>query len=112
VRMQAHALIGESIVKPLRSATNLLPIIRNHHEHFEGGGYPDGLSGERIPRLARIVSICDAFDALVSDRPYRRRRPVGVAVDILMQGAGPQWDPELVALFVREIPTIQQFGAA
>jgi cyclic di-GMP phosphodiesterase len=111
-RMQAHALIGESIVKPLRSATNLLPIIRNHHEHFAGGGYPDGLSGERIPRLARIVSICDAFDALVSDRPYRLRRPVGVAVDILMQGAGPQWDPEMVALFVREIPTIQQLGAA
>jgi cyclic di-GMP phosphodiesterase len=112
VRMQTHALIGETIVKPLRSATNLLPIIRNHHEHFEGGGYPDGLSGERIPRLARIVSICDAFDALVSDRPYRLRRPVGVAVDILMQGAGPQWDPELVALFVREIPTIRQLGAA
>jgi putative two-component system response regulator len=112
VLMQAHAVIGESIVRPLRSATNLLPIIRNHHEHFEGGGYPDGLAGERIPRLARIVSVCDAFDAMVSDRPYRSRRPVDAAVEILNRGAGAQWDPALVDLFVREMPAIQQLGAA
>ena len=112
VRMQAHPLIGESIVRPLRSGSNLLPIIRNHHERFEGGGYPDGLIGECIPRLARIVSVCDAFDALVNDRPYRARRPEGVAIEILINGAGPQWDPELVDLFVREMPAIRQFGAA
>jgi putative two-component system response regulator len=112
VVMQAHALIGESIVRPLRSGTNLLPIIRNHHEHFEGGGYPDGLVGERIPRLARIVSVCDAFDAMVTDRPYRARRPVAAAVEILKLGAGAQWDPELVDLFVREMPTMPQLGAA
>jgi putative two-component system response regulator len=112
VLMQAHAVIGESIVRPLRSGTNLLPIIRNHHEHFEGGGYPDGLAGERIPRLARIVSVCDAFDAMVSDRPYRSRRPVDAAVEILNRGAGAQWDPALVDLFVREMPAIQQLGAA
>jgi putative two-component system response regulator len=112
VRMQAHALIGESIVRPLRSGTNLLPIIRNHHEHFEGGGYPDGLVGDRIPRLARIVSICDAFDAMVSDRPYRPRRSVGTAIEMLNRGAGTQWDPQLVDLFVRELPAIRQHGAA
>jgi putative two-component system response regulator len=112
VVMQAHAVIGESIVRPLRSGTNLLPIIRNHHEHFEGGGYPDGLVGERIPRLARIVSVCDAFDAMVTDRPYRSRRPVATAVEILKLGAGAQWDPALVDLFVREMPAIQQLGAA
>jgi len=110
VRMQSHSLIGESIIRPLRSGANLLPIIRNHHEHFEGGGYPDGLVGESIPRLARIVSVCDAFDAMVTDRPYRARRPVSVAIEILKQGAGPQWDPELVALFVHEMPAIQQIG--
>ena len=112
VVMQTHAVIGESIVRPLRSGTNLLPIIRNHHEHFEGGGYPDGLVGERIPRLARIVSVCDAFDAMVTDRPYRSRRPVAKAVEILRLGAGAQWDPALVDLFVREMPAIQQLGAA
>jgi HD-GYP domain-containing protein (c-di-GMP phosphodiesterase class II) len=112
VVMQAHALIGESIVSPLRSGTNLLPIIRNHHEHFDGGGYPDGLIGERIPRLARIVSVCDAFDAMVTDRPYRAQRPVAAAVEILKWGAGAQWDPALVDLFVREMPAIRQLGAA
>jgi cyclic di-GMP phosphodiesterase len=112
VVMQAHALIGETIVRPLRSGTNLLPIIRNHHEHFDGGGYPDGLVGERIPRLARVVAVCDAFDAMVTDRPYRSRRPVAKAVEILKLGAGVQWDPALVDLFVREMPAIRQLGAA
>jgi putative two-component system response regulator len=112
VVMQTHALIGESIVSPLRSGTNLLPIIRNHHEHFDGRGYPDGLVGERIPRLARIVSVCDAFDAMVTDRPYRSRRPVAKAVEILKLGAGAQWDPALVDLFLSEMPSIRQLGAA
>jgi len=112
VHMQAHPLIGESIVKPLRSGSNLLPIIRHHHEHFEGSGYPDGLAGDRIPRLARIVSICDAFDAMVNDRPYRPRRPEGQAIEILIGGAGSQWDPEIVDLFVREMPAIRRLGAA
>jgi cyclic di-GMP phosphodiesterase len=112
VRMQSHSLIGESIIRPLRSGANLLPIIRNHHEHFEGGGYPDGLVGQSIPQLARIVSVCDAFDAMVTDRPYRARRPVSAAIEILKQGAGPQWDPELVALFVQEMPAIRQIGPA
>src|SRR3989441_1616585 len=61
--MRAHTTIGESIVRPLRSGANLLPIIRNHHERFDGNGYPDGLAGRAIPRLARIVSVCDAYDA-------------------------------------------------
>jgi HD-GYP domain-containing protein (c-di-GMP phosphodiesterase class II) len=110
--MQAHPLIGEGIVRPLRSGSNLLPIIRHHHEHFDGGGYPDGLMGEGIPRLARIVSVCDAYDALVNDRPYRARRPVGVAIEVLINGGGLQWDPELIDLLVREMPVIQQLGAA
>src|SRR6266576_3182064 len=74
-RMQAHVVIGESIVRPLRSGTSLLPIIRNHHERYDGRGYPDRLMGSAIPRLARIVSVCDAFDALVNDRPSRKPRP-------------------------------------
>ncbi len=110
--MQSHVLIGENIVRPLRSASTLLPIIRHHHERFDGTGYPDGLSGREIPRLARIVSVCDAYDALVNDRPYRRRLPIDQALAVLVDGAGRQWDPEVVDLFVGETPAIQRLGAA
>jgi len=106
-QMRAHPVIGESIVKPMPSAANLLPIIRNHHERFDGGGYPDGLIGHRIPLLARIVSVCDAYDALASDRPYRTRRNSDEAVETLMRGAGQQWDRELVSILLSELPAIR-----
>ena len=111
-RMQAHTLIGETIVRPLRTGASLLPIIRHHHERYDGSGYPDRLSGVQIPRLARIVSVCDAYDALVNDRPYRPRRTGDVAIKVLTDGAGTQWDPEVVKLFVSEVPALQQLGAA
>jgi len=110
--MRSHVLIGENIVRPLRSASTLLPIIRHHHERFDGRGYPDGLHAREIPRLARIVSVCDAFDALSNDRPYRPRLPVDQAVALLVDGAGHQWDPEVVDLFVSEMPVIHRLGAA
>lgn len=106
-QMRAHPVIGESIVKPMPSAVNLLPIIRNHHERFDGGGYPDGLIGHRIPLLARIVSVCDAYDALASDRPYRARRNSQEAIETLMRGAGQQWDRELVSILLSELPAIR-----
>ncbi len=110
--MRAHTTIGESIVRPLRSGTNLLPIIRNHHEHFDGNGYPDGLAGRAIPRLARIVAVCDAYDALVTDRPYRTARSVDEAIAMLMDGAGKQWDPEVVEALVGELSAITALGVA
>ena len=106
-QMRAHPVIGESIVKRLPSAADVLPIIRNHHERFDGGGYPDGLCGHKIPLLARIVSVCDAYDVLVIDRPYRPRLNSDEASDILMRGAGQQWDRELVSLLLSELPTIR-----
>ncbi len=106
-QMRAHLVIGESIVRPMPSAANLLPIIRNHHERFDGGGYPDGLIGHKIPLLARIVSVCDAYDALASDRPYRARRNSDEAVETLMRGAGQQWDRELVSILLYELPAIR-----
>ncbi len=112
IRMRSHVLIGENIVRPLRSASTLLPIIRHHHERFDGRGYPDSLRGREIPRLARIVAVCDAFDALVNDRPYRPRLPVDRALAMLVDGAGHQWDPEVVDLFVGEMPAIHRLGAA
>lgn len=86
-------------------------VIRNHHERFDGGGYPDGLCGHKIPLLARIVSVCDAYDALASDRPYRVRRDPDETIETLMRGAGQQWDRELVSILLSELPTIR-FGAA
>jgi len=112
VRMRAHPIIGERIVRPLRSGARLLPIIRHHHERFDGNGYPDGLRGLDIPQLARILAVCDAFDALVNDRPYRSRRTVDDAIATLEDGAGTQWDPEVVGLFKSEMPVLRALGAA
>jgi putative two-component system response regulator len=111
-RMRAHPIIGERIVRPLRSGASLLPIIRHHHERYDGGGYPDGLRGLEIPQLARILAVCDAFDALVNDRPYRSRRSVGDALGILADGAGTQWDPEVVDLLQSQMPVLRALGAA
>jgi putative two-component system response regulator len=112
VRMHAHPIIGEAIVRPLGSGTNLLPIIRHHHERFDGTGYPDRLRGAQIPRLARIVAVCDAYDALVSDRPYRPGLSPKEAMAILHRGSGTQWDPEVVSLFGTQLQSIAALGAA
>ena len=112
VLMRAHPEIGENIVRPLRSGSDLLPIIRHHHEAYDGRGYPDGLAGTAIPLLARIVSVCDAFDALTNDRPYRKRLSEREAIAILSGGAGRQWDPQLVSLLTGEIPALHRLGAA
>jgi putative two-component system response regulator len=105
--MRAHVVIGERIVKRLPSAADLLTIVRHHHERFDGGGYPDGLSGHRIPLLARIVAVSDAHDALASDRPYRARHNPQEAIEALMRGAGQQWDRELVSLLLSELPAMR-----
>jgi cyclic di-GMP phosphodiesterase len=108
--MRRHPLVGESIVRPLRSGAPLLPIIRNHHEHWDGTGYPDGLRGRAIPHLARIVSVCDAFDALVTNRPYRDAMSVDDAVAVLTDGAGRQWDAEAVDVLVNDMAAIIALG--
>ena len=110
--MQAHPEIGANIIAPLQTGTSLQPIIRHHHEWFDGHGYPDGLCGDQIPLLARIIAICDAFDALINDRPYRAGVSVGEAAATLQAGAGTQWDPRLVELFLTEMPLIERMGAA
>ncbi len=101
--MRRHVDIGAEIVRPLRSAQNLLPIVRHHHERFDGSGYPDGLAGNAIPLAARIVAVCDAYDAMTSDRPYRSGLLPESAVDVLVNGGGKQWDGELVHLFVKRV---------
>jgi putative two-component system response regulator len=112
VLMRAHPEIGENIVRPLHTGSDLLPIVRHHHEAFDGHGYPDRLRGTAIPLLARIVAVCDAFDALTNDRPYRPRLSEREALAILTGGAGRQWDPNIVSLLTGEIPAIHRLGAA
>lgn len=99
-RMQTHAVLGEQIIAPLRSTAALLPIVRSHHERVDGKGYPDGLVGEEIPLGARIVAIADAYDAMLSPRPYRAALGTAKALTTLQAGAGKQWDARLVALFI------------
>ncbi len=110
--MRAHTRIGADIVAPLASAEHVLPVIRHHHERVDGTGYPDGLRGKQIPQLARIVAVCDAYDALVNDRPYRKRRSRDEAIAVLMNGAGSQWDSEIVEVFLRDLATVPQRKAA
>jgi putative two-component system response regulator len=103
--MRLHPLIGERICEPLATASQFSPIVRHHHERWDGHGYPDGLRGETIPIGARIVGLVDAYDAIIHDRPYRPARTVEAALEELHTQAGAQFDPELVRLFV---PLIEQ----
>jgi putative two-component system response regulator len=100
--MREHPEIGERICDPLRMSRDFTPIIRHHHERWDGLGYPDGLKGEGIPLGARIVSLADAFDAIVRGRPYRAPRSAEEAFDELRRHAGKQFDPGLVPLFIEE----------
>ena len=99
VEMRRHPIIGEQICRPLQSSREFAPIVRHHHERWDGAGYPDRLRGDEIPIGARIVSLVDAFDAMVHDRPYRNARPLDVVVAGLAADAGRQFDPELVETF-------------
>jgi putative two-component system response regulator len=99
--MRQHPIIGERICEPLRFAAEVGPIIRHHHERWDGTGYADALTGEEIPRLARVIAVVDAFDAMTSDRPYRQALSVDEILRRLQEGAGSQWDPAISDVFVR-----------
>ncbi|MEX2247906.1 MAG: HD domain-containing phosphohydrolase [Dehalococcoidia bacterium] len=94
--IRRHPAIGERICAPLRLSHDLGPIIRHHHERWDGEGYVDRLAGEEIPFLARVISVVDAFDAMTADRLYRPALGLEEAVRRLAQGSGTQWDPAMV----------------
>jgi putative two-component system response regulator len=100
-QVKRHPVVGEEILAPLPRADQLLPAVRHHHERVDGSGYPDGLGGDQIPLFARIIAIADAFVAMTSDRPYRRRRTREEAIHTLEQGSGKQWDAALVDRFLQ-----------
>lgn len=106
--IKKHPVIGEAILAPLLYDPEILGAVRHHHERMDGRGYPDKLVGDQIPLMARIVSVADAFDALTSARPYRKGLPHFQARRILLEGAGTQWDPELVHHLLRLAPDASQ----
>jgi putative two-component system response regulator len=94
--VKKHPVIGENILAPLIQDREILEIVRHHHERMDGTGYPDGLKGGDIPLGARIVAVADAYDAMVSERPYRHNMSGAEALSILRNGAGIQWDTVVV----------------
>jgi putative nucleotidyltransferase with HDIG domain len=106
-RMKLHASIGAEILSSIDFPYPVVPIVRHHHENWDGSGYPDGLAGANIPIGARILSVVDCFDALTSDRPYRRRLPDAEAVIVLRQRRGIMYDPLVVDTFVNAYDRIR-----
>jgi HD domain len=99
--IKLHPEIGYRILHDLKQLGEVLPVVRHHHEAWDGRGYPARLAGAQIPQMARIVAVADAFDAMSSDRPYRKGMDNSRLETILREGAGKQWDAEVVAAFFR-----------
>ena len=99
--MKQHPVIGEEILRHVPGMKSIIPGVRHHHERYDGKGYPDGLQGEEIDMLARIISVTDTFDAMTSDRSYRERLDTTFAMDELRKNAGTQFDPVIVETFIR-----------
>jgi HD-GYP domain-containing protein (c-di-GMP phosphodiesterase class II) len=99
--VKAHPVITAQIVGKIEALAHLVPIIRHHHERWDGTGYPDGLKGDDIPLLARILAVADGFEAMTSERPYRRARSEEEALAELKKCAGSQWDPKVVEAFLQ-----------
>jgi putative nucleotidyltransferase with HDIG domain len=101
--MRTHPEVGEQILRPIQSLQAILPIVRHHHERWDGAGYPDRLAGDAIPLGARIVSVCDAYRAMTEDRPYRAALVETEARAELEQGAGAQFDADCVHALLRAL---------
>ncbi|MBV9280866.1 MAG: HD domain-containing protein [Chloroflexi bacterium] len=100
LQMQKHPVIGAEILESYSAFQNSVGIVKHHHERWDGNGYPDGLKGNAIPIGSRIISVVDSYDAMISDRPYRRGLPIQVAVERLKAGIGTQFDPQVCAKFI------------
>lgn len=99
--VEAHPLVGVSILRNIPYMENIIPLIRHHHEHYDGGGYPDRLIGDQIPRGAQIIAVADVFEALTTgERSYHRGLSIAEACTILRQEAGKSLNPKLVAIFL------------
>ena len=100
--MARHPEFGASIIEPIGKLKKLIPNILHHHERFDGKGYPSGLRGKKTPFTARIIGVADCYDAITTDRPYRKKRSPQMAFEELRQNRGTQFDPRLVLIFIKE----------
>ncbi|MBX3073884.1 diguanylate cyclase [Candidatus Obscuribacterales bacterium] len=98
-QVNQHATLGAQMLRPVRALKDICEILENHHERWDGTGYPKGLKGENIPLPARIVAIVDSYHAMISERPYRPAMTHDEALRVLKDGAGKQWDPFLIEIF-------------
>jgi putative nucleotidyltransferase with HDIG domain len=105
--MREHAVIGERIVASIEVLSHLAPVIRTGHERWDGSGYPDGLEGEQIPQASRIISVCDSYEAMISNRPYHRAIGVQAALVELERNAGTQFCPYTVQAFTTVLRCIR-----
>jgi diguanylate cyclase (GGDEF)-like protein len=110
--IETHPELGERIIAPISRLQEVRPIVRHCHEHFDGSGYPDRLRGDAIPIESRIILVCDAFHAMTTDRPYRKRLSVAEAVRRLEQAAGTQFDPRVVDVYLRLLRDRAERGCA
>jgi HD-GYP domain-containing protein (c-di-GMP phosphodiesterase class II) len=99
-RVQNHVVVGASMIEMLGEMHPIVPLIRHHHECYDGSGYPDGLKGEEIPLISRIIAVADMYDAMTSDRPYRKRRTHQFAVDEILSVSGIKIDPRVAEAFL------------
>ena len=98
--IRTHPLKGRNIIDPVSSLSQVAEVIFHHHEFWDGSGYPEGLCADEIPLMSRIIGVADAFDAMTSKRPYRSSLSIKEALIELRNGAGHQFDPELVEIFI------------
>jgi len=105
--MKSHASMSADIVKPIEFLKGAAPIVKHHHEWFNGGGYPSGLAGDAIPYGARILAVADAIEAMTSSRPYREEMPLRQGAEQLKSGSGTQFDPEIVEVMLKVVERIE-----
>lgn len=106
--MQEHSTKGAALLQAIPDLAHVSQIVRSHHERWDGKGYPDGLAGERIPKLARLIAVADTFDALTYDSSFRRAVPPSYAFEQIREGAGTQLDPHMVEAFIRVQPEMER----
>jgi putative nucleotidyltransferase with HDIG domain len=99
-QVMAHPAIGERILQPISAFSDILPIVEQHHEKYDGTGYPKKLAREEIDLNARILAVADTYDSMTSDRPYRKRFDHAKAVDLILEETGTQFDPEVLTAFM------------
>jgi HD-GYP domain-containing protein (c-di-GMP phosphodiesterase class II) len=99
--MKAHPMVGAEILGPVEALRDMIPIVRWHHENWNGKGYPDGLRGEEIPLSARIVAVADCYDAVTTDRPYQKAYELRDAAETITRLAGSRFDAKVVTAFLR-----------